>query len=84
MKKCEGCRVKLIHLATEVTKTFAPDYYREIKQMTSIITEGVFESDDDRIEVKKNIGRKSYVVRFPYDKTKEVFYGQPHLKNGDL
>lgn len=65
MKKCEGYRVKLIHLATEVTKTFGLDYYREIKQMTFIITESVFESDDDRIEVKKNRSKLSLLL-FPY------------------
>lgn len=59
----------LVDLSTQVIKKFGPDYYRNV---TPIITEGVFESDDKRSEIKSNIGRKYYEVTYPYDKSKEV------------
>lgn len=59
----------LVDLSTQVIKKFGPDYYRNV---TPIITEGVFESDDKRSEIKNNIGRKYYEVTYSYDKSKEV------------
>lgn len=59
----------LIRLGEEVCKTFGPGYYR--KDVHPAITEGVFNSDDKRAEIKKNIGREYYIVTFPYDKSKE-------------
>ena len=62
----------LVKTAAKVTKTFGPDYYRENMKSKSTITEGFFESADERSEVKKNVGRKFYIVTFPYDKSKET------------
>lgn len=59
----------LVDLSTQVIKKFGPDYYRNV---TPIITEGVFESDDKRSEIKSNIGREYYEITYSYDKSKEV------------
>ncbi len=59
----------LVDLSTQVIKKFGPDYYRNV---TPIITEGVFESDDKRSEIKSNIGHEYYEVTYSYDKSKEV------------
>lgn len=59
----------LIELSSEVIKTIGPGYYRK---MVPTIHEGVFKSTDNRLEVKKNVGREYYEVVYPYDKTKET------------
>ncbi|MEG1866909.1 MAG: hypothetical protein RR331_08575 [Bacteroides sp.] len=62
----------LVKIAAKVTKTFGPGYYRENMKSKLTITEGIFESADERPEVQKNVGRKFYIVTFPYDKSKET------------
>ncbi|MEG0455184.1 MAG: hypothetical protein RR559_07565, partial [Bacteroides sp.] len=57
----------LIRLGKEICKKFGPGYYR--KDAHPIITEGVFNSDDKRAEIRKNIGREYYIVTFPYDRS---------------
>lgn len=59
----------LINLSTQVIKKFGPGYYRNV---TPVITEGVFGSDDKRSEIKRNVGRKYYEVTYSYDKSKET------------
>ncbi|MEG0191381.1 MAG: hypothetical protein RR681_09395 [Lachnospiraceae bacterium] len=59
----------LIRLGEEACRKFGPGYYRN--DVHPVITEGVFNSDDKRTEIKKNIGREYYIVTFPYDRSKE-------------
>lgn len=59
----------LIDLSSEVIKTMGPGYYRNTHPM---ISEGVFISNDGRAKIKKNIGRKYYEIKYPYDKSKET------------
>lgn len=59
----------LISLSKEIVKTFGPDYYRN---MTPVIIDGVFETTDERPEIKKNVGREYYEVIYPYNNSKEV------------
>ena len=59
----------LISLSKEIVKTFGPDYYRD---MAPVITDSVFETIDERPEIKKNVGREYYEVTYPYDKSKEI------------
>lgn len=59
----------LTKLSTEVISKFGPGYLRG---MAPVISEGVFESNDGRNEVKKNIGREYYEITYPYDKSKEL------------
>lgn len=59
----------LIDLSSEVIKTMGPGYYRNTHPT---ISEGVFKSNDGRAKIKKNIGRKYYEIKYPYDKSKET------------
>lgn len=59
----------LIDLSSEVIKTMGPGYYRNTHPT---ISEGVFISNDGRAKIKKNIGRKYYEIKYPYDKSKET------------
>lgn len=60
----------LINLGTEITKTYAPAYYRaDAKPVISEVKK--FQTDDTRPEISKNIGREYYEVSFIYDPTKE-------------
>lgn len=60
----------LTNMATQITKIFGPGYYRP--NVTPLISEGRFESDDEREEIRKNINRKYYLITFPCDTTKEI------------
>lgn len=60
----------LIQIGKEVTKQFGPRYYREYKQPIISAVEK-FDSDDERPEIAKNIGREYYTVTFLYDQSKE-------------
>lgn len=60
----------LINIATQITKIFGPGYYRP--NVTPLISEESFESDDERKEIQKNINRKYYIITFPCDTTKEI------------
>lgn len=60
----------LIDTGKELTKIYGPEYYREYgKPIISKIKK--FKTDDHRIEISKNTGRKYYEVTFPYDREKE-------------
>ena len=60
----------LISVGKEVTKAFGPNYYREFEQPI-ISKEEIFENNDTRLKIQKNLGRKYYSVTFLYDPTKE-------------
>ena len=50
----------LIDLSSEVIKTMGPGYYRNTHPT---ISEGVFKSNDGRAKIKKNIGRKIFLLQ---------------------
>ena len=60
---------RLIAKSVEAIKRIGPGYYRE--KATPRITEGIFESNDQREEIQKNIGREYYEITFPYDASEE-------------
>lgn len=60
----------LVSLSNTVVKTFGPGYYRDY--IVPVVTEGVFETNDTRQEVAKNIGREFYEITYFYDKSKET------------
>lgn len=72
LKKMSGKERKnyLIKIGKELTKIYGPEYYREYgKPVISKIRK--FKTDDHRIEISKNTGRKYYEITFPYDQAKE-------------
>ena len=60
---------RLIAKSVEAIKRIGPGCYRE--KATPRITEGIFESNDQREEIQKNIGREYYEIVFPYDESEE-------------
>lgn len=60
----------LTDIGKELTKTYGPEYYREYGKPIISKTKK-FKTDDHRIEISKNTGRKYYEITFPYDQAKE-------------
>ena len=65
----------LIKLAKEVVKNFGPDYYQKDLESTIFPTVKVYNSNDKRSSIQKNVGRRYYVVTLEdkhSDKSSEV------------
>lgn len=60
----------LISLSEDVIRMFGPGYYRE--NVDVVVTEEVFDTDDKRRKISRNIGREYYEVTYSYDKSREV------------
>ena len=60
----------LISLSEDVIRMFGPGYHRE--NVDVVVTEEVFDTDDKRRKISRNIGREYYEVTYSYDKSREV------------